>query len=234
MYDDEESDNRKFNTLKNEELWFSTIKKLNDPYEFKFLYIDEEKLIKQNRSEVLDIFKKLFNQISTNWGLTSLSGNSYNYLPMWAYYTNNYHGYCVEYDVLRPDTVFKVEYEPKRYPVANTLIAYYSEVMRSLLSEEDDMSQLEELYGMILRYNLIAKHDSWQHENEYRILSPIEEIKYGKAVPLSAIYLKTSRIIVGYNCKPEHIERLNSISQEIGCGQISKVELSETEYTLLG
>ena len=61
------------------------------------------------------------NKQTENTALVSLSGNSFNCLPMWAYYTNNYRGYCVEYDVIVPDIFFKVAYEPERIPVASII-----------------------------------------------------------------------------------------------------------------
>lgn len=32
----------------------------------------------------------------SDYGITCLSSNSVDYLPMWAYYTNNHKGFCVE------------------------------------------------------------------------------------------------------------------------------------------
>ena len=103
---------------------------------------------------------------------------------------------------------------------------------QSVIAGEDEDSETAKIQLTILRHQFTTKHESWKHENEYRIIYPYAEGK-GTSIPISTVNLKTRRIVAGYNCKPEHIERLNSISQKLGCGHISQVTISETEYTLL-
>lgn len=84
---DEQLNEQKFETLAKQQLWFSSISNLNDPYEFQCMYINHEKLKKYNYDEkILAEFDNLFAQQLKNWAVTSLSANSFDCLPMWAYY----------------------------------------------------------------------------------------------------------------------------------------------------
>ena len=58
LTNDNESNEKKFFSLENNMAWFSSIKALNDPYEFKCMYIDEKKLEAAEYNKVLiDAFK---------------------------------------------------------------------------------------------------------------------------------------------------------------------------------
>ena len=71
---------------------------MNDPYEFKGMLIDGQKLRdKGYKDSDIEAFQTIFD--FEDYGITCLSANSADYLPMWAYYTNNHKGFCIEYDV---------------------------------------------------------------------------------------------------------------------------------------
>ena len=54
--------------------WFSSIKTLNDPYEFKCMYIDEKKLEEAKYDIVLiDAFKNYLKNQEDSWTVLSLS-----------------------------------------------------------------------------------------------------------------------------------------------------------------
>ncbi len=188
----------KFSILSNEELRFARAEDMNDPYEFQGMYIDKEVFLKNGHSEDdIASYNEILRQQKCQWALTSLSGNTFDCLPMWAYYTNEYQGYCVEYDVLKPDAIFKIWYEPIRIPIAFLIATlfhdYYTFKGTPLSEPTDDMKFHLEL----LKQQFFLKHDSWRHENEYRIIYPIVSGS-SKNVSIKKVGLKTSRIVSAY------------------------------------
>lgn len=232
LTDDIKLNEDKILALKNQKLWFATPKKLNDPYEFQCIYVDRLRLKECNYpDDIIDSFEAMLSRQAGVWALVSLSGNSFNCLPMWAYYTNDYQGYCVEYDVLKPDAIFKVGYEPERIPTASIVTNFYAE-FRKMMENKQSTSNEVEFYATLLRQQFFLKHKSWEHENEFRIIYPIRSAD-GLLVDIANIGLKTSKIVAGLNCSVEHKTRLNEISNALGCGDISVSKISGKKYTLL-
>lgn len=227
--DGSKNDGKKFKSLKQEQIWISHVSKLNDPYEFKGLIIDEEKFKNAGYSqEHINLYKTIFEM--EDIGVTCLSGNDIDYLPMWAYYTNNYRGFCIEYEVLNKEIIHEVCYESKRIAVASLLTQYVAsaeEAMKTGKMRSDEADRI----GKVLLYNLYIKAKAWEHEKEFRIPYPVND-KIGKNVNIRDTGLKTNRIIAGINCIPEDIQRLNDISNQIGCGNVYRSKLSDTKYAL--
>ncbi len=199
LSNDADSNTKKFNSLLNNHAWFSSVNILNDPYEFKCMYIDEEQLKEHGYPEdVITSFKTFLDEQTSKWSVLSLSAAGVDSLPMWAYYTNNFQGFCIEYEVERPDAIFGVSYEPNRVPIASTITNFFSEFRKMQDRGEKTNSEVE-FYSTMFRYQLHSKHESWKHEKEFRVLFPLLE-QYGQNVDVSAIGLKTSRIIAGLNC----------------------------------
>ena len=228
-FDGSETDELKLTTLENNELWFSNVSEFNDPYEFKGMVINRRAFQDAGYpDEVIDKFNNFLEM--KEFGVACLSAVDIDYLPMWAYYTNNYQGYVIEFDVLDKRLIHQVIYEPNRIPIAKTLLYPLSKVMEAdklgvRPSFDCDKS------SMLLMQNLVIKGRSWEHEKEYRIVWDINQQK-GMNLKLSDLGLKVRRIIAGINCCKEHLERLNSISNKIGCGNIYISYLSETKYGL--
>lgn len=225
-----ESDEKKLTSLSKEEIWFSHISQLNDPYEFKGMVLDKNKFRDAGYPEELILeYEKEFS--FNEWGVTCLSGKEIDYLPMWAYYTNNHQGYCVEYDVIKKDCIHKVLYEPKRIPVASLIVEYAKAIKRALAMGKTSTEETRFL-GQVFMQILFIKSKHWEHEHEYRIAYPIDN-NVGKCVPISSLGLRTSKIIAGINCAEDIVDRLNDIAKSIGCGMAYKAGISETEYTLV-
>ena len=221
-------DNKKLKSLENQQIWFSSSRYLNDPYEFEFMYIDKSQLIDRGYpKELLDYFSNYKDKYS----VTSLSNSTVNNLPMWAYYTNNYKGYCVEYEVCDSTRIYKVSYEPERSKVTNIFGKYINDV--SNLFENKDKktdTRIPDTFSQLFFHQFLTKHISWSHENEYRI---VMNIKNGGNVPILDLGLKTKRIIAGLNCSEAHKERLNNISHKLSCGDLLCTRISDNDYTLL-
>ena len=196
------------------------------------MYINDEELKKRGYDDsILSGFHKIFDDLINKWSLVSLSAASIDNLPMWAYYTNNFNGFCVEYEVVNPDAIYEVGYEPERIPIASIMTNFCKEFDK--MKERGEQTSVDvDFYVTLLRYQLHAKHASWKHEQEYRVLYPNCNEK-GQNIDLNIIGLKTTRIIVGLNCTDENKERLNTISNKLGCGNILETKISGKHYTLL-
>jgi len=226
-----EDNDLKFKTLRDRSVWFSTIATLNDPYEFQCMFIDRKKLESLGYpAQVISWLEELLDGLRKQFALVSLSAKAPDCLPMWAYYSNNHRGFCVEYDVLKSDKLYAVSYEPKRIPIASLMTNIFISIKEMIAAGQTSNADLEFL-RTIFSFQFCMKHHSWQHEEEYRVLYPISNTN-GINVQESSIGLHASRIIAGLNCSAEHKLKLNEISNAIGCGNISCSNISGTNYTL--
>lgn len=234
LTDDDELNNTKFETLSEQKIWFSSINKVNDPYEFKGMYIDTKKL-KNNgyTDENICLITYLF-ELTKKFGITCLSANTFDNLPMWAYYTNNHKGFCVEYDVTNKECIYEIMYEPELLEITSILSNLYVEIQKNIINLNTNNEMLD-YYTTLFKYQLFLKHKSWEHEKEYRIVYPMKynQSNSGQAISISEVGLKTSKIIAGLYCKNEHIQKLNEISKELGCGEVKQTKTSDNKYILL-
>lgn len=247
--DGSEKDKEKFDTLSNNQLWISRVSKFNDPFEFKGFYLNEQRFREYKFSEdVIRTYKNIID-IKDTYGICCLSNADLNNLPMWAYYTNNYEGFCIEYDVIKKDKIFEVLYEPRRIPIANILIQMGKDIYNVLPKDSSNLSSndLERIfdekeaelinagkYADILMQQLFIKSEQWSHEREFRIPYLLsKEDKNGKKVSISELGLKTSKVVCGFNCSEKARFTINSISNKIGCGNAFQIKLSNTEYKII-
>ena len=223
----DESDEKKFYSLENNMLWFSSITKLNDPYEFKGMIVNEKAFKDAGYpDDYIDKFRDFLKM--EDYGVVCLSSREIDYLPMWAYYTNNYQGYCVQYEVVNKACIHRVMYESNRIPIASLFFQLLN-ALQDAFTKGDTTSDECKRIATIIRQNLYIKGKDWEHEQEYRIAMPITN-DIGENLVISQFGLKVKRIIAGVNCSPNHLARLNDISNKMGCGNIYTTHLSETKY----
>lgn len=226
--DGSETDEKKFETLKRDEIWFSNKSFLNDPYEFEGMIIDRDKLqINGYPDAIINMFEKMLTL--DQFGITCFSANEIDYLPMWAYYTNNHKGFCVEYEVTEKKKIHEVFYEQERIKIARIAVDYMS-ALEKTLSSNKQTAELDSL-GTILMQNLFIKAEQWKHEKEYRIIWEIGD-KIGENVSVSELGLKTSKIFAGTKCDVQKIKRLNDISNSLGLGNVYKSCIHPEHYTI--
>lgn len=224
----DDTDEQKMNSLRNNQIWISSTMVLNDPFEFKGMFLNRDAFRKCHYpEEVIDKYESLLDL--SKYGVCSLSANEISYLPMWAYYTNGYKGFCIEYKLMHKKGVYQVLYEPKRIPIAS-LIFQFKEKMDALQRRECSKGECETL-GLKMMRNLYIKSNTWKHEKEYRIVQFIDR-KKGENFDISSLGLKVERIIAGINCSEENRNKLNEISNEIGCGNAYDSYLNERDYFL--
>ena len=162
---DTDIDEKKFETLEHDSIWFTPKDNLNDPYEFKGILIDRPKLEEiEIPSALIDEFESILD--FSNYGITCLTANLIDYLPMWAYYTNNHKGFCIEYETIKKIAIHEVLYEPERIKLANTILRAIAATRNAFTTGSN--SEME-LYTNLLLQGLFIKAASWKHEKEYRI-----------------------------------------------------------------
>lgn len=228
------SNSLKFSALQNNYLWLSHVKQLNDPYEYKCMYVNKEKFRKAGYSdEIIATFENILQDNMNQMGVTCFSEKEpENNMPMWDYYANNGRGFCIEYEVISPNQIHKVFYEPDRIPLAIILTDMMGEFYKNKKGLVMDESKMEFCSNVIIM-QLFMKHTSWQHEQEYRLVYPLSPGTTGCKVGIMGAGLKVNRIIAGMNCSKEHRDILNTISNELGCGDIYHVAMSQTSFISL-
>lgn len=210
---------RNIETIEENKIWASKYSTLNDPFEFKSLYLDEDK-IKKSGNNIGD-FKECLDYINNSFLVISFSANgnihSLNNMPMWAYYGNNHHGICIEYEVVNPKILYPVSYEIQRNKVAYVIgnfIYLAGAASKGKISPNNDKLKL---YNFLMIGNLCRKHKSWQHENEYRILVPNEDkVSNGKRVLLNKIGIKIKAIYLGKECSARNKKNLYKTAKNMG------------------
>lgn len=223
-----EENKKRFSTLENNKLWLSDFKKFNDPFEAQNFYTDIQKL-KQVGYTDEDIERLKFVQylFESHYKATSFSTHINDCMPMWAHYTNNYKGYCVQYEVLNTRHFFPVFYEDNRN--ASTIIA---RIVNNLFkcgenpTEEMQNRVLQE--GIILMLSYCVKHKSWEYENEYRIIIP----DFDNLKSCDDLGLKPVKIFAGLNTTSAHVDKLQEISVNLGLGDVVHCKINENKYQL--
>lgn len=210
---------RNLETLEEKKVWASKYFALSDPFEFNGMYLDEEKILKSGNN--VDTFYKYWESITNNFITVSFCAEKedihpLNNMPMWAYYSNNHHGICVEYNVCNPSCLYPVSYEKQRYPMSSVLgnfISLASDAVSGKISGQNP----ELLKYQFLIINLMCvKHRSWQQENEFRILYPETRLsENGKRVGLKDIGLEISAIYLGKDCSSRNKNQLKKAASNL-------------------
>ena len=225
--DGSETDDKKFLSLKRNEIWFAQKDFFNDPYEYKGMLLDKQKMSEAGYStDIINCYQTIFD--FRNYGITCLSSNNTDYLPMWAYYTNNHKGFCVEYEVIQKGCIHEVLYEPERIKVASLIFQSREAVKKAIILGQRKQA---DFYLTLFLQNLFIKAKSWEHEKEYRIVYPLNN-SVGMNVSVNKLGMRTSRIVAGINCSENDVIRLNAISNELGLGNVYKSRVHPDKYTI--
>ena len=142
-------------------LFASTFASMNDPME---AFIEtggpEDRILKHFAPGVaLDTLYGAIVPMVAKFGLISFS-ETFEDLPLWAYYAGNFSGLCLEFDTarlamspLRSERLFKVEYETTALPPIS--------LSAIMANNADD----------VLTARLVRKRREWAHEKEWRYVT---------------------------------------------------------------
>lgn len=182
---------KKINCLSNNKIHMSNLMNFNDPFDGNYLYFskkkfDEYKIDKKSVDNFINAFKDLLT-------ISSFTSNGYQCMPMWAFYSNNHNGYCVEYKITekQKNNIYKVEYAARRFHAEEIVLEY----MRGLAKNDKILTTFCRLNYIL---SFCTKEFSWYYENEYR------EVLLGK----NSFTLKPTNVYIGYNTSKQNVNKI--------------------------
>lgn len=165
------------------------------------------RIVSEEISRIEGKFYDLKKQIEKeNYYVCSFTVESGN-LPMWAHYTNNYEGFCVEYDLTniksnndKSSTILLNRFFPVKYTSKVPKISKTHLIKKNMFT-----SQVA--YDNKKLHAITNKDQNWSYEGEWRLILD-KKNKYG----FKFEFPFASKIICGYNMKREDINRLHQIA----------------------
>ena len=228
LTDDNDLNNRKFNSLENNQIWFSNVNKLNDPFEgLNCCYLKDFALDLYpyfNIDKRIENWKRFLNKLRNDFYLASFTKRK-DSMPMWAHYANNYCGFCVEYEVLSPKSLMQVEYSARKLDISFAL----ENLQKEYLNYEIDEEQLDWALLVVHSFICSTKSLQWKYEEEIRSISYMPNGNHeGNNETCESIGLKVKSILLGCNCSEKNRNRLIQIAQKIG------VQVADMEFDFNG
>ncbi|WP_195945881.1 DUF2971 domain-containing protein [Paraclostridium bifermentans] len=206
----------KIDSIRNKKIWVSSYAGFNDPFELSRIYINESKLTdKHYKKEVL---QTAFDRIRDGLKISCFTDDHLYNLPMWAHYTNNHKGLCLEFKIENPSYLYPVTYLNTKKLSANTTIHNFISLMYKLdlgtLTEEEN-EELLKISNLIINI-FSTKEKLWEYEREYRIFYPDEKnIQGGFLVDMKELGLKLTGIYLGNKIEKIYEDELKIISKDI-------------------
>lgn len=209
--------NSKIETLENKKTWLASFDKLNDPFERRSLVLNYNWL--EDAGYPMKVIKEMISAFYNSVIVTSLTP-VFNSMPMWAHYSNNHNGFCVEYKIVKPDKVYPVFYEPQRVPATSIVANFINLTIKTGKEGIDpftDKNYVRYFYCMFNNINM--KHEYWTYEQEFRLVY----IANNSGTPDDRIDNDTlgilvENIYVGLNCEPRCVDALERIAYANGYG----------------
>ena len=231
LNNDQYLNKKKFNTLRNQQVFMSDIKDFNDPFDGKAFFYNPEELanidrLKHVKGQIIEDFTSFHKG-------TALTENNTSCMPMWAHYANNHQGFCVSYDMHNPANrtlsgcTFPVQYTEQRLDITS-FMKKYAEMVAGTVDKQIEqgnkqiqISDLSLIY--VAQYLCNIKQATWQYEKEFRCTmgAIAKGMPYVDAIP-KAIY-------IGINCSEQNQNELVAIGKKlmIPVYQMNLDELSE-------
>ena len=231
LNNDQNSNKKKFDTLKNQQIFMSDIKDFNDPFDGKAFFYNPKELADIKRLKHVN--GRIIEDFTSFHKGTALTENNTSCMPMWAHYANNHQGFCVSYDMHNPANrtlsgcTFPVQYTEQRLDITS-FMKKYAEMVAGTVDKQIEqgnkqiqISDLSLIY--VAQYLCNIKQATWQYEKEFRCTmgAIAKGMPYVDAVP-KAIY-------IGINCSEQNRNELVAIGKKlmIPVYQMNLDELSE-------
>lgn len=161
------------NTLFNNQIYASSSKDLNDPYEMSINTSDLLRNLCNLRgfndleSQCIQNWTKIIVNARKRYGIYSLSADAYNLL-LWAHYAHSHQGFCIEYDYnLLMDCLLRVKGDLEYDCIAGFKVDYRASpskltIDNILKKANNSIEILKDVSGI--------KSEEWKYENEVRIV----------------------------------------------------------------
>lgn len=207
----------KINSLQNRQIWFSTYKNFNDPFELASTYINKSITHEYTNFNLLSDALEL----AKNSVVISCFTDDFKYnTPMWAHYTNNYKGFCMEFEIIDAKFIYPVLYSNgSKYDVNNMTNTYLTYILKDMKDSlrEDEAKKAKEIADIFI-WTFTEKTKVWSYEREYRVFYP--NIKglgtNGFLVSMEDLGLKLKSIYIGSQIEDEYESRLKVIARDLG------------------
>lgn len=215
----ESVNNSKIKSIVDNKFWVSTYDNLNDPFELKSIFIEEDKI--KEYGYPVEMIKEVL-RMHKEYLIGCFTTNLTNNLPMWSHYVNNHKGICIEYNVVSPSFFYPVMYEKGRHISNNICMNFVALAFRDMKGKITTEQKEElELYSQILFHNTMIKDKSWEYEDEYRYIIPKmisddKEIKGGTLLNTRTIGIEISGIYLGMCCEEKYKSMLIDIAKSLG------------------
>lgn len=238
----------RLDSLANQELWLAQYETFNDPNEFEFMFIEEDKFAEAKligtKWDILYNYydESLFNVnftdakkiMDANKKIVSIScftTNPYNSY-FWSEYAGNKNGFCVEYKINKKNNFYPVIYTDEKIEISSMLKTMIIDTRRTILDEREFMKEKGRKYNIVsedgmnyisfLYFNYCCKKLKWEKEDEYRIIFANDrpQISNGKSVGYNNLHINANNIFIGDSCSNQHKKRLEEIAKKWGIGYI--------------
>lgn len=213
LTEDQDTNLKKLATLEKGKIFLSNPKSLNDPFDCGCAFYDFEN---RPRSGMLtQMIEQNMTLLPSNICICSFTGCGIQSMPMWAHYSNNHKGFCIEYDKnveqnnLLRSLVYPVQYSDSRFDISDVMDEQIDLSVQRVLQAADvvraghEAEPLAQIAFML--YNI--KHSSWSFEQEYRLSVP------SNTPGLPELVANPSKIYIGLNCLKIHSDRLKEIGK---------------------
>lgn len=167
---------RDIQTMMNDEIWFSGVEYLNDPFEkvYSTKTLEEYEGTEQIVTDFFIPFQKNVDEYFNKVGILSLCEENTN-LVMWSHYADNHKGYCVEYD-LHSNIINQLNFESD--DEVFFMKVEYKDIPIDFLSPPSNF-----------QFYLRRKSKLWEYENELRYISSKKGLHKIPFDAIKAIYL---------------------------------------------
>ena len=210
-----EENKLRLDSLENQNIWASTPKKLNDPFELKALTLDIKRI--ERAGWDVKLCEKIINQLSSNILVCCFSNGIRKRIPLWAHYANNHQGFCIKYGISDKNQIFPVIYSNQRL-ISATIVTKLCQAFLDGYEQRKEPGSDFWHYYRILFLTFCTKSSEWKYEHEYRVFDfNEEEEKPGKTIPLSSTGLHVEKIFIGMNCAAKYEKELVRIGKLQNC-----------------
>lgn len=226
----EKRDEENLDTLYKGKVYMSEIKGFNDPFDGRAFFYNPKEL--ENIERLKHCGGRLIDDFSEFVRVSCFTGNGVQSMPMWAHYANNHKGLCLKYKVNNKKAIRNVLYEPKPIDITK-LFNWFIErayIVENMVHKSNDITEIElqrNMYATILQDIYTIKHNSWECENEYRIILPKGDFANklnGENVYSSDYGLQLTEVYCGINCSEDNLKKITSIckSLNVTCTQCKR------------
>ncbi|MFL0975062.1 DUF2971 domain-containing protein [Vibrio parahaemolyticus] len=225
--DDEKTLDRDLDSIIKNQVYFSELQNLNDPFEGRYTFnsylfnlscymskkLKSDSMIKHDSTTNIEYNSSLHTPLENfisrigDYGVFSLGKEHDNEL-MWSHYANSHKGFCIEYDL---DTLMNDEF--LKYEVS-----YIDSIPVLICSDIDERMTL-------LRKIFATKSKHWSYEKEVRLISLNPGLKTIKPEAIKSICF-------GLNSGKETIDRVTEKLKNMSLNYYI-MEMDKHSYTLI-